>query len=98
MQAGGGWVNDSEPEAEFQETVNKRKAMLICPLPTSLTRPSAYIQFRRDKPATLSRSRGRGTVALAETFAESYRAVSEISVVHGRVKRSRKSTTRMLAL
>ena len=28
MQAGGGWVNDSEPEAEFQETVNKSKAML----------------------------------------------------------------------
>jgi len=24
----GGWVNDSEPEAEFQETVNKSKAML----------------------------------------------------------------------
>jgi hypothetical protein len=23
VQAGGGWVNDSEPEAEFQETVNK---------------------------------------------------------------------------
>ena len=27
-QAGGGWVNDSEPEAEFQEAVNKSKAML----------------------------------------------------------------------
>lgn len=27
-QAGGGWVNDSAPEAEFQETVNKAKAML----------------------------------------------------------------------
>ena len=27
-QRGGGWVNDSEPEAEFQETVNKSKAML----------------------------------------------------------------------
>jgi len=26
-QAGGGWVNDSEPEAEFQETVNKSKAI-----------------------------------------------------------------------
>jgi anthranilate/para-aminobenzoate synthase component I len=24
----GGWVNDSEPEAEFQETVNKSKARL----------------------------------------------------------------------
>lgn len=24
----GGWVNDSEPEVEFQETVNKSKAML----------------------------------------------------------------------
>lgn len=24
----GGWGNDSEPEAEFQETVNKSKAML----------------------------------------------------------------------
>ena len=23
-----GWSNDSEPEAEFQETVNKSKAML----------------------------------------------------------------------
>ena len=28
VQAGGGWVNDSDPEAEFQETVNKSKAML----------------------------------------------------------------------
>ena len=28
VQAGGGWVNDSSPEAEFQETVNKSKAML----------------------------------------------------------------------
>ncbi|MEO6036606.1 MAG: anthranilate synthase component I [Verrucomicrobiota bacterium] len=28
VQVGGGWVNDSEPESEFQETVNKSKAML----------------------------------------------------------------------
>jgi anthranilate synthase component 1 len=28
IQAGGGWVNDSTPEGEFQETVNKAKAML----------------------------------------------------------------------
>jgi anthranilate synthase component I len=28
VQAGGGWVNDSTPEAEFQETVSKAKAML----------------------------------------------------------------------
>ncbi|MGZ8901205.1 MAG: anthranilate synthase component I [Limisphaerales bacterium] len=28
IQAGGGWVNDSVPESEFQETVNKSKAML----------------------------------------------------------------------
>ena len=28
VQAGGGWVSDSTPEAEFQETVNKAKAML----------------------------------------------------------------------
>jgi anthranilate synthase component 1 len=28
VQAGGGWVNDSSPEAEYQETVNKSKAML----------------------------------------------------------------------
>jgi anthranilate synthase component 1 len=28
IQAGGGWVNDSTPEAEYQETVNKAKAML----------------------------------------------------------------------
>ena len=28
VQAGGGWVNDSLPESEFQETVNKSKAML----------------------------------------------------------------------
>lgn len=27
IQAGGGWVNDSVPELEFQETVNKSKAM-----------------------------------------------------------------------
>jgi anthranilate synthase component I len=29
VQAGGGWVNDSEPEAEFQETVNKSKAIRL---------------------------------------------------------------------
>ena len=28
MRAGDGWVNISEPEVEFQETVNKSKAML----------------------------------------------------------------------
>jgi anthranilate synthase component 1 len=28
VQAGGGWVTDSVPENEFQETVNKSKAML----------------------------------------------------------------------
>ena len=28
VQAGGGWVNDSTPEAEYMETVNKAKAML----------------------------------------------------------------------
>ncbi len=27
VQAGGGWVNDSTPENEYQETVNKSKAM-----------------------------------------------------------------------
>lgn len=27
VQAGGGWVHDSQPEAEFQETVNKASAM-----------------------------------------------------------------------
>ncbi len=28
VQSGGGWVNDSTPEAEYQESVNKAKAML----------------------------------------------------------------------
>jgi anthranilate synthase component 1 len=28
VQAGGGWVADSVPEREFQETVNKSKAMI----------------------------------------------------------------------
>lgn len=28
VQAGGGWVTDSVPEAEFEETVNKSKAMI----------------------------------------------------------------------
>ena len=28
VQAGGGWVADSDPEAEFQETINKSQAML----------------------------------------------------------------------
>ena len=27
VQAGGGWVNDSTPEGEFQETINKSMAM-----------------------------------------------------------------------
>ena len=28
VQAGGGWVTDSTPEGEYQETVNKAKAIL----------------------------------------------------------------------
>jgi anthranilate synthase component I len=28
VQAGGGWVNDSNPEGEYQETLNKAQAML----------------------------------------------------------------------
>ncbi len=28
VQAGGGWVNDSTPQAEYQETLNKARAML----------------------------------------------------------------------
>lgn len=28
VQAGGGWVNDSVPEAEYQETMNKARAMM----------------------------------------------------------------------
>ena len=28
VQTGGGWVNDSDPAAEFVETINKSKAML----------------------------------------------------------------------
>jgi anthranilate synthase component 1 len=28
VQAGGGWVSDSDPEAEYNETVNKARAML----------------------------------------------------------------------
>jgi anthranilate synthase component 1 len=28
VQSGGGWVSDSTPEGEYQETVNKAKAML----------------------------------------------------------------------
>ena len=41
VQAGGGWVNDSTPEAEYQETVNKAKAMLkAVALAESFTRPS----------------------------------------------------------
>ena len=28
IQAGGGWVNDSTPEGEYQETINKARAML----------------------------------------------------------------------
>jgi anthranilate synthase component 1 len=28
IQAGGGWVNDSTPEGEYEETINKAKAML----------------------------------------------------------------------
>lgn len=29
VQAGGGWVNDSDPEAEYMETVNKSRAMRL---------------------------------------------------------------------
>ena len=47
VQAGGGWVNDSEPEAEFQETVNKSKAI----------RPPSRV---RDCGVTCAQSRGAG--------------------------------------
>jgi anthranilate synthase component 1 len=41
VQAGGGWVNDSTPESEFQETINKSKAMLkAVALAESFTRAS----------------------------------------------------------
>jgi anthranilate synthase component 1 len=44
VQAGGGWVNDSVPEEEFQETVNKSKAMLkAVALAESFYRSSAPI-------------------------------------------------------
>ncbi|HKQ37336.1 MAG TPA: anthranilate synthase component I, partial [Verrucomicrobiae bacterium] len=40
VQAGGGWVNDSTPEGEYQETVNKAKAMLkAVALAESFTKP-----------------------------------------------------------
>jgi anthranilate synthase component 1 len=40
VQAGGGWVNDSTPEGEFQETVNKAKAMLkAVAMAENFTRP-----------------------------------------------------------
>jgi anthranilate synthase component 1 len=40
VQAGGGWVNDSTPEAEYQETLNKSKAMLkAVALAESFARP-----------------------------------------------------------
>jgi len=42
VQAGGGWVNDSEPESEFQETVNKSKAMLkAVALAETFTKPNS---------------------------------------------------------
>jgi anthranilate synthase component 1 len=41
VQAGGGWVNDSTPEGEFQETVNKSKAMVkAVALAETFARPS----------------------------------------------------------
>jgi len=42
VQAGGGWVNDSTPEGEYQETVNKAKAMLkAVALAESFSNPKA---------------------------------------------------------
>ena len=41
IQAGGGWVNDSTPEGEYQETVNKARAMLkAVALAESFPRPT----------------------------------------------------------
>ncbi len=41
VQCGGGWVNDSTPESEYQETVNKAKAMLkAVALAESFNRPA----------------------------------------------------------
>ena len=42
IQAGGGWVNDSTPEGEYQETLNKARAMLkAVALAESFHRPNA---------------------------------------------------------
>ncbi len=42
VQVGGGWVNDSDPDTEFQETVNKSKAMLkAVALAETFSKPSS---------------------------------------------------------
>jgi len=51
VQAGGGWVNESEPEAEFQETVNKSKAMLkAVALAETFSSTSNRLLSNADKP------------------------------------------------
>lgn len=46
VQAGGGWVTDSTPEAEFAETVNKSKAML-----KAIAMAERYSRLRTDGKA-----------------------------------------------
>jgi len=49
VQAGGGWVNDSTPEAEFQETVNKSMAMRKA---VALAKVSRKVDQPRNTPNT----------------------------------------------
>ena len=52
VQAGGGWVNDSQPEMEFQETVNKSKSMIktISLAETFSRKPSSPHTPKKDSP------------------------------------------------
>jgi hypothetical protein len=54
-QSGGGWVNDSELEAEFQETVNKSKAMFKAVALVETLRDSVRVYFF-NSPCTSSQS------------------------------------------
>lgn len=51
VQAGGGWVNESQPEAGFSETVNKTKAM-----PKAMTLAEPFVEIPR-QPTRIGLSR-----------------------------------------
>ena len=82
VQAGGGWVNDSTPDNEFQETVNKAKAMLkavalaeSCFNPDKLFGAEITLPLRgRADQVLFGESQSRIVISVSEATLETARA------------------------